>query len=210
MKKIFNNYSLIFALLLIIGCTPNSVKSVTSLLQLAKSVVILVDTFAQKSETFTNLVNKVSGLAQSSLKKGESIEKIAKFWEQQWQKIHNKYDELNTDLVKLHNKTFQYFQELESNNSMINDEKLKEEDLRRTLELKQQWEVEYKKALLELKNAEEMLKQGDDFMYILKNELIRSEVNSSIDRLDLISNQAINLSKSIDSFENNTKAIFNL
>ncbi|MCC6463615.1 MAG: hypothetical protein IT260_24305, partial [Saprospiraceae bacterium] len=135
---------------------------------------------------------------------------VAKFWENQWSDIHSRYDDLKSVLQEIGTKTAEYFQEMEANNVQINNEELKKKDAERTAALRVRWDQEYEAAATSLASTEPVLRDGDDFMYLLRNEVLRSTVLESIPSLGQISKQAEMLSVNIKSFEKSAKTIFKI
>lgn len=199
---------LLLPVLLNLQCTDP--RTVTTLIRLATSVVHLVETFSKDSDLFSKRVAEVSGVATSSLNANEEVTKVAKFWENQWQDIHSRYDNLKSVLQEIGVKTAEYFQEMESNNAQINNVELKKKDAERTAVLRTRWEQEYQSAATSLANTEPVLRDGDDFMYLLRNEVLRSTVTDAIPSLGQISKQAEMLSVNIKSFEKSAKTIFTI
>ncbi|MBK8924010.1 MAG: hypothetical protein IPM81_21405 [Saprospirales bacterium] len=105
--------------------------------------------------------------------------------------IHARFDDLEAHLHAINMKSLEYFQELDNNNALISDERLKAQDAAKTQEIKLKWQQEYQKAAASMENTKKMLKEGDDFMYLLRNEVLRSAVSESIASLSQISTQAV-------------------
>ncbi len=191
------------------GCGANP-QTVTGLIALAKSVIELVDTFAEKSDRFTQRVNKVTDITLGNLNTQQEIGPIAQFWEKQWMDIHTRFDELNEHLQEINQRSSLYFQALDENNAKISNDQLRQQDFEKNQEIKKRWEIEYQKALTSMASTQQMLQQGDDFMYLLRNEVMRSTINASIPSLKQIAGQAVVLSARIRSFEQTARTIFQI
>lgn len=199
----------LLVLFLAFGACTNP-RNVTALIYMATEVIKLIDTFAKESDLFSEQVSNVTDIMVSNINAKKDVGDLAKFWEKQWMAIHNKYDALSARLETLNGKSAEYFQELDNNNAMISNEALKEQDAAKNLEIKQRWVIEYQKALSSLNATGQMLREGDDFMYLLRNEVLRSKVTESIASLRGIANQAANLSTNIKTFEHRAKLIFQI
>jgi hypothetical protein len=149
---------LLLSLLLALGACQNP-NNVTALIYLAKTVIQLIDTFSEKSDGFTDRVRKVTAMTTSSINENKDIGDIAKFWEKQWLDIHARFDDLEAHLHAINMKSLEYFQELDNNNALISDERLKAQDAAKTQEIKLKWQQEYQKAAASMENTKKMLKR---------------------------------------------------
>lgn len=191
---------------LISGCAH--VSTVTQIVDLARSVIELVNTFSDNNKTFTKKVLDITQITQDGIKEGKSLTVIANFWEKHWLQVNEDYLELRHSLTEVKSKSEEYFLALEKSNTEILNDSLRTDDINKTHRLRADWQTEYNKALLNLENVEKMLISGNDYKIILRNAAGRAELLNTISELQNIAIQAHKLSISIESFELSAKNIF--
>ncbi|HVU54633.1 MAG TPA: hypothetical protein VHD83_06235 [Puia sp.] len=197
----------IFSCLILSSC---QLSQVSTLLNLSKSVLDLVDSFMKLHNEFTSHANEVISTTQKSLQaKENTLSDIAKFWDFQWDKIENQYASLSEQLQKIKMTSQQYFDMLDSNNRSINDTALRRMDFERTQIKRQQWNDQYNKAANNLKKAKKLVINGKDWLKIIANAAAREQLDSFIKEMEQMSYTAqFSLPAEIKDFETNAKNIF--
>lgn len=183
-------------------------KDVVSLLELGNEIIELMNEFATHSTEFSMNVDAIQKTVVDGFEKGESTTNIAVFWEGEWGVIHSQFDDLKSSLTTIDQRTNVYFGELMQNNLSISDSTLKQMDAQQNVELRKRYDLEREKAEQSILAAEAMLKKGDDFQYVLRNQVLRSSVEQNIVAVKDIAVQAQSLTSSIETFTQNCKPLF--
>lgn len=208
MKKII---SLAFTLLLVLpySCVnPATVKTVSQLASLGIEVVTLLKGCAELSQKFSTNVTEVNKGMEDGIRANKSVLELGKYWEKYWGDVHSDFDNLKGMLYETDRKSQEYFLELERNNSQMSNEVLKLEDNNKTTKLKEQYKTEYEKAVISINNSEKLMKDGDDIMLALRNDVLRSTMQNQISVLQNIANQSKTLSININYFSTNCIPLF--
>ena len=213
--SMFKNINMRRTLLLIpiISCFAlNSCQSsqVSTLLNISKSILDLVDSFMKLHNDFTSHANEVINTTQKSLQtKDNTLSDVARFWDFQWDKIENQYTSLSDRLQEIKATSQKYFDLLDSNNRSINDTALRRIDFVRTQIKRQQWNDQYGKAVENLKKAKKLVINGKDWLKIIANAAAREQLDSFIKEMEQMSYIAqFSLPAEVKDFETNAKNIF--
>lgn len=197
------------SLLIPVSCiNPVTVKSVTQLVALGIEVVNLLKGCSELSQMFSTKVSQVNSGMEMGIKNNESILTLGKYWEKYWGDVHSGFDNLQSKLIETDMVSQQYFAELDRNNSLMNDPELKSQDMNKTLKLKEEYKIEYAKALSSLGASQKLLQDGDDILLALRNDILRSALNSQIDVLKNITSQSTALSQNIEYFSETCIPLF--
>lgn len=194
--------------LLLFSCNPIAVKNVTELASLGLKVVSLLKGCTELCEMFSDKVAKVNQGMVSGIKSDRSALELGKYWEKYWGEIHSDYRGLQVKLLETNRVSQEYFSELEKNNQLISNQELKADDLKKTVELKKVYEKEYNLAVESLNKAQKVLKEGDDIMLILRNNVLRSSLQSQISVLKNIKDESDRLAINIKSFSSTCIPLF--
>ncbi len=199
---------LLAILLLPLSCNPIAVKNVSDLASLGLKVVSLLRNCTELCEMFSNKVSKVNKGMEAGINSNRSVLELGKYWEKYWGEIHSDYNGLKNKLIETNNVSQVYFAELHNNNRQISNPELKEEDLRKTIELKKEYEKEYRAAVVSLNDAQKMLKEGDDILFVLRNNVLRDALQNQISILNKIKVGSDLLTENIKTFSANCVPLF--
>lgn len=183
-------------------------KDVVSLIELGNEIIGLMNEFTTHSNELSINVNAMQKAVVDGFEKGETTSNIAIFWEGEWGVIHSQFDDLKSSIARIDDRTNVYFGELMKNNLSISDSTLKQMDTQQNIELRKRYDIEREKAETAILTAEAMLKKGDDFQYVLRNQVLRSSIEQNIIAVKDISLQAQSLTGSIETFTTNCKPLF--
>ncbi len=183
-------------------------RDVKDLIALGTEIVDMMNDFSGQSNSFVSNINDIHNTTVRGFNENKSTKDIAIFWEEEWEGIHSKYNKLRNSLNSIDQRTNTYFEELTRNNLSITDSTLRQTDALQNAELRNRYNLERQRAIEGLNDAQEMLKKGDDFNYVLRNQVLRSSVEQNILAVDQIALQAKNLTLSIQTFTNNCKPLF--
>ncbi|WP_305952605.1 hypothetical protein [Emticicia oligotrophica] len=187
-------------------CTQ--VKNVKSIIDLATSVIEIINAFSESNVSFTNKVKETTELTSKTLNSGGDVKEVAIFWEKYWEEITTDYGNLNNQLSVIKDESLKYFAILDENNALIVDASLRQQDSLKTAQLRQRWDFEYQKASNRIAEIGVMITKGNDYNIILRNTAGRAEIIQSISALNDISYRADLLATDIRVFAINAKAIF--
>lgn len=196
------------ATLLMSSSCCNHAKSVSELASLGLRVVALLQDCAELSEMFSIKVAKVNNGLKEGINSNRSVLDLGKYWEKYWGDIHSDYDDLRHKLIRTNSTSQEYFAELYKNNSQISNPDLKERDMKKTLELRDKYEKEYTAALTSLEKAQKVLREGDDILLVLKNNVLRSALQEQITVLNNIKVESDVFARRIKSFSTNCIPLF--
>jgi len=208
MKKIIALAFGAFLLLPFSCVNPATVKTVSQLASLGIEVVSLLRGCTELSQMFSSNVAAVNSGMEKGITDNKSVLDLGKYWEKYWSDVHSDYDNLKGKLYETDQISQQYFAELESNNSQINNAELKISDSNKTIKIKEQYKLEYAKAVASINSSAQLLKDGDDILLVLRNDVLRSALQNQISVLKNISLQSTVLSQNMKYFSNNCIPLF--
>jgi len=201
-------FSLFATLLVSHSCVIEQVKNISQLASLGLQVVNLLKSSNELGQIFSKKVAEVNSGMEEGIKSNKSTLELGKYWEKYWGDIHSDYDEIRNKLYETDRVSQQYFAELAANNGKMNNPDLKTADMNKNVKLAEEYKKEFEKALVSLSNAEKLLKDGDDIMLALRNDVLRSALQSQITVLKDITIQSNVLSQNINSFSKTCIPIF--
>lgn len=208
MKKIIA-FVLGVSLLLPQSCVnPATVKTATQLASLGIEVVTLLKNCAELSHSFSTKVGDVNDGLEQGIKNNKSQLDLAKYWEKYWGDIHQDFDNLKGKLFEADRVSQQYFAEFDNNNSQISNAATKLEYTTKATKMKEEYKTEYQKAVVSINNSEKLLKDGDDVLLVLRNEVLINALNNQITVLKNISSQSNVLSQKMKNFSNTCIPLF--
>jgi hypothetical protein len=186
------------------------VSQVSTILNISKSVLDLVDSFMKLHDEFTSHANDVITTTQKSLEtKENALSDVARFWDFQWEKVEDQYTSLTRRLQQIKQVSQQYFELLDSNNIAITDTALRRMDFKRNEVKRKEWNDQYGKALDNLKKAKNLVIKGKDWLNVITNAAAREELDAFIKEMEQMSYTAqFTLPAEVRDFEANAKTIF--
>jgi hypothetical protein len=190
-------------------CNTRQLGTVSVMVEIANKLFDLIHSVVTKSDDLRASVKNIYDATNVGIAGKKDIKEIAFFWEKYWEQIGIKYLDLQTEVEALRLQADEYFMALAQNNSQIIDPELKKQDRNKNLDMQNRWNIEYNLALASLSEAGSILNGGNDFLLLLKNAVLREEIEKQLPQLIMINNQADLLSSKIKTFETKSKIIFN-
>lgn len=192
-------WSLLIAILFIFGaCGPKETKSALKQGDALKSSVESFEKSRQKLSN--NLVNSLEEAGEKLAAEDPNLPKVSKDFEKDWNRIQNQYEKLQKDFASVGTSSEAYFTKLDELSGSIKDDQLRKEELGKNNELRQRWEVSYKKAQQSINNVTGVLQSGHDFHMVLVASSIRQKLEQNVQELDRIATQAKELLTDLEAF----------
>lgn len=186
----------------------SSARNITQLAALGIQVVKLLKECDEHSNIFSSKVREVNAVMEEGIKTNKNVLELGKYWEKYWADIHSDYNSLKEKFIETNNVSQEYFAEYENNNNSFTNETLRLQGIAKLEKLKDDYNAQYSKTLNNLNSSEKLLKQGDDVLLVLRNEVLAGAIQNQIEVLKNISVQSDALSQNMKYFSNTCIPLF--
>jgi type II secretory pathway pseudopilin PulG len=115
---------------------------------------------------------------------------LAKAWEEEWQTVHNQFDELEAKFSDVGKRSVAYFDQLNKIKEGIADADLKLAEEQKNKELLTRWTTAFEQASADIAGIKKQILIGDDFEKVLRLAAMRGTLEEDIKQLQEISHQA--------------------
>jgi len=147
----------------------------------------------QQSETQTNGDQNDANVNNSESNSTDEGASLAIMWENEWVKVHTKFNDLSQRFQTIKTAAGNYFQELDKITETITNAEIKALEQEKNRQLKEEWNTAYEQAASDLGALDGLINEGDDFEKRLQLALLRAELSDSIVQLQEVSIEAQNL-----------------
>lgn len=153
-----------------------------------------------RQQLSVKLVESLEEAEEDLTSEDPDLPKVSKDFEKEWTGIQNKYRDLQEDFAKVGETSEAFFAKLNELSSNINNEKLRNDELRKNDELKVKWDKSFYEASSSIQKVTGVLEAGNDFHMVLVASSIRQKLEQNVTELNKIAVQAKELLGDLESF----------
>ena len=181
------------------ACSPTQLSlALTAANTFLKAINTYEESRVSASKQIEQSTQKIGSTVNEINADGIELEGAAKVSEEEWIKIHNNVDDLESAFNAIAPKSNEYFDVLRRNTNLINNPNIKSKEEQRVRETRQAWQKQLGEAEGHLERLEQPLKDLDDLYRVMINITIISKVDENIDGLEDVSSQAQNVLKDLE------------
>jgi gas vesicle protein len=169
-----------------------------------------IEKFEEDRKDFTSDLNDITKqTSEDLLSKQQPVEDVAINWENEWNELNQKLEELENDFLKVGKRSKEYFKNLDEIASGIRDKSIRIEENEKNRELKAQWTRVYQEASESINKIRDVIYDGNDFYKVLVATSIRQQVKEDIKELESITLRAVALLDDLEDFSTEGKKLIN-
>ncbi len=172
---------------------------------MTNNVVRHADTFRNKIDKYeasrSKAYNYINEIAQQTIKdlnsKTPDFGSISKNWEREWKYVHSHYGQLCKNFTTVVEVSNEYFKIIDNVGNDIVDPIIKQAELRKNKQLKNNWITVSTAADKNIKSLRQVIQTGDDFHKTMLGATLRARPDGSMENIKIISEKARRLLKNL-------------